>query len=394
VRKEVDVNGREVLLFWYRNQIYCIQSRSPAEGAYSEGFIRAKFTQVRLAGRRGAGEPRTAAAGAAGARALRGNELQAPASARRRPCPAPPPLAWAAPHTPPTPPHPTPPHPTPPPRPTPHAAAQDFAIECPSTGSLFSLKDGAVLDWYPNNKVLRALTPRDQCKPLEVRRTGGAGGSTGGGPSARARPRRAVQREPLRAAQPPHLPRPTRATRPPVQIYPVKLDQRAVYVDVTQGASARRDKGGAGTSLENNNVFTVQPTVYFEGMDPRYEEASLYQISSEADKPNPAIALAATVALGIIAVAGTATAIYYEVRGWVADGWRIGPPGPPARGPRPWVGWVGGGGGAADPQAARMLTTKTPAPLQNLVALGAFWVVMGGIAAGAGYAYTQKNAQP
>lgn len=41
------MNGLQVLLFWYRNQIYCIEARSPAEGAYSEGFIKAKFTQVR-----------------------------------------------------------------------------------------------------------------------------------------------------------------------------------------------------------------------------------------------------------------------------------------------------------------------------------------------------------
>ncbi len=46
VRKEVEVDGAQVLLFWYRNQIYCTQSRSPAEGAYSEGLIKAKFTQV------------------------------------------------------------------------------------------------------------------------------------------------------------------------------------------------------------------------------------------------------------------------------------------------------------------------------------------------------------
>ena len=45
VRKEARVQGKTVLLFWYRNQIYAIESRSPAEGAYSEGFIRAKFTQ-------------------------------------------------------------------------------------------------------------------------------------------------------------------------------------------------------------------------------------------------------------------------------------------------------------------------------------------------------------
>eukprot|EP00882_Tetradesmus_deserticola_P026856 GHRQ01029668.1.p2 GENE.GHRQ01029668.1~~GHRQ01029668.1.p2 ORF type:complete len:100 (+),score=3.44 GHRQ01029668.1:405-704(+) len=34
-------------MFWYRNNIYAIEARSPAEGAYSEGFIKAKFTQVR-----------------------------------------------------------------------------------------------------------------------------------------------------------------------------------------------------------------------------------------------------------------------------------------------------------------------------------------------------------
>jgi hypothetical protein len=47
VRKEFDVEGRQVLMFWYRNNIYAIEARSPAEGAYSEGFIKAKFTQVR-----------------------------------------------------------------------------------------------------------------------------------------------------------------------------------------------------------------------------------------------------------------------------------------------------------------------------------------------------------
>jgi len=46
VRKEVEVDGRQVLMFWYRNQLYAIEARSPAEGAYSEGFIKAKFTQV------------------------------------------------------------------------------------------------------------------------------------------------------------------------------------------------------------------------------------------------------------------------------------------------------------------------------------------------------------
>ena len=45
MRKEARVQGKGVLLFWYRNQIYAIESRSPAEGAYSEGFADAKLTQ-------------------------------------------------------------------------------------------------------------------------------------------------------------------------------------------------------------------------------------------------------------------------------------------------------------------------------------------------------------
>jgi hypothetical protein len=71
----------------------------------------------------------------------------------------------------------------------------------------------------------------------------------------------------------------------------------------------------AGTSLENNNVFTVQPTVYFEGMDPATESASMYQdVDLMPSGPlNPATVTVGIVALGIVAVAGSATAIYYEV---------------------------------------------------------------------------------
>jgi hypothetical protein len=66
VRKEFDVNGLSVLVFWYRNQLYAIESRSPAEGAYAEGFIKAKFTQVGPQGRGGGGRSARAAGGARG----------------------------------------------------------------------------------------------------------------------------------------------------------------------------------------------------------------------------------------------------------------------------------------------------------------------------------------
>lgn len=45
-----------------------------------------------------------------------------------------------------------------------------------------------------------------------------------------------------------------------LQVYPVKLTQQAICVDVSSSTkvATRSDRGGAGTSLENNNVFTVQ----------------------------------------------------------------------------------------------------------------------------------------
>lgn len=63
-------------------------------------------------------------------------------------------------------------------------------------------------------------------------------------------------------------------------------------------------------------MFTVQPNVYFEGMDPSKEEASLYadEASMKEQALNPATVTVGIVALGIVAVAGSATAIYYEVR--------------------------------------------------------------------------------
>lgn len=98
-----------------------------------------------------------------------------------------------------------------------------------------------------------------------------------------------------------------------------------------------KDRGGAGSSLENNNVFTTQPVVYFEGMDPTREAATVY--GAGKSKFNPAVVATGAVALGIVAVAGTAVAIYSE----------------------------------------------------SLVALGAFWIVLGGLAAYFGYQYVNGS---
>lgn len=117
------------------------------------------------------------------------------------------------------------------------------------------------------------------------------------------------------------------------QIYPVKLTQEAIFVDVDAGTlggiRAARGRGGAGTSVENNNVFTVQPTVYFEGMDPTKESASVYGDSSSGEAFNPIVLITGVVAVGMTAVAGTAFAIYYEnltalIAFWVVFGVAVG----------------------------------------------------------------------
>lgn len=44
-RKVLTVGGYSMMLLWYRSDIYAVESRSPAEGAYSEGMVNAKLTQ-------------------------------------------------------------------------------------------------------------------------------------------------------------------------------------------------------------------------------------------------------------------------------------------------------------------------------------------------------------
>ena len=41
----MDALGKSILIFWYKDSVVCIESRSPAEGAFSEGFTNARLTQ-------------------------------------------------------------------------------------------------------------------------------------------------------------------------------------------------------------------------------------------------------------------------------------------------------------------------------------------------------------
>lgn len=45
-RRVIVQDGEEILLLWYKDQVYAIENRSPAEDAYTEGLLNAKLTQV------------------------------------------------------------------------------------------------------------------------------------------------------------------------------------------------------------------------------------------------------------------------------------------------------------------------------------------------------------
>lgn len=190
-------NNKVVMLFWYRNEIFAIESRSPAEGAYSSGFKDARLTQ-------------------------------------------------------------------------------DFGIQCPSTGTTFNLKTGEIMDWYPNNPVLRAITPQDTCRPMEV--------------------------------------------------FPVKVTAEAISVDPENsnltGAGYNNETsssaGGADTSLENNNVFGIEPKMYLDSGE------EIGDSSGAVGKIDPATLAISTVAVAIIAVAGTATCLFYESIPALAAFWILG----------------------------------------------------------------------
>lgn len=184
-RKSVVVDGKEMLVYWYRNKIWACESRSPTEGAYSIGFMGSRFTE-------------------------------------------------------------------------------NYGIECPETGTVFSIQTGEILDWYPNNAVLKGLIPSDTCRNLEV--------------------------------------------------YPVEVQGDTIYASFAQGSQGgvltNTNTGGAKSSLEGNNVFFQEPQVYLEGNDPGVPGSS--GASEEAQKLNPLTVIVGTVAVAIISVAGTGLAIYNE----------------------------------------------------------------------------------
>lgn len=45
-RRVIIQDGETILLLWYKDEVFAIENKSPAEGAYTEGLLNAKLTQV------------------------------------------------------------------------------------------------------------------------------------------------------------------------------------------------------------------------------------------------------------------------------------------------------------------------------------------------------------
>merc|ERR1712224_1018016 len=95
-------------------------------------------------------------------------------------------------------------------------------------------------------------------------------------------------------------------------VYPIRMKTGTIYVNISvYEESGLVTKGGAETALENNNVFGIEPKIYFEGTDP---SDPLNETVSDLKSPNlNAVTLVASfVSIGLIATGGSAVFIYYE----------------------------------------------------------------------------------
>jgi nitrite reductase/ring-hydroxylating ferredoxin subunit len=198
-RKEVTLDGKQILVFWYRNELQAIEAKSTAEAFYSEGFKTAKFTQ-------------------------------------------------------------------------------DYGIICPTTESVFSIRNGGVLEWYPSNPVLRQLTPKETCRPIEIYSVCSRGDVIYVNPEGNLKD---------------------------------WVPASGLRSDFTMPGQVSQTLGGSDTSVEGNNVYGIEPKMYLQGTDastPMGEDAP----SAVSKNLSPVTVIVGTVAAGIVGVAGTGVCLFYE----------------------------------------------------------------------------------
>ena len=100
-------------------------------------------------------------------------------------------------------------------------ATPRYEIHCLNAWRNAGSLDPQPLCRYPTNPVLRAITPKDTVRSMDI--------------------------------------------------FPVKITQEAILVDVSEAATTKfqgAGRGGSDTSIDANNVFALQPRQYLEGSGP------------------------------------------------------------------------------------------------------------------------------
>ena len=95
--------------------------------------------------------------------------------------------------------------------------------------------------------------------------------------------------------------------------------------DAAVGYLEQTGVGGSDTSVENNNVYGVEPKMYIQGTDPDASPNLEEEATTSAVKNvSPATLVAGIVAVGIVAVAGTGVCVFYQNWVGLAVFWLLG----------------------------------------------------------------------
>ena len=101
----------------------------------------------------------------------------------------------------------------------------------------------------------------------------------------------------------------------PMEVFPVLVRPDGVYVDIKNGSLgpdfvAPVGMGGSNTSLENNNVYAVEPMMYVQGENG--EEVAVEGDGAAMSKMDPGQVAITIAGVGALALGGSAVCVFYE----------------------------------------------------------------------------------
>ncbi|PPD73726.1 hypothetical protein GOBAR_DD29342 [Gossypium barbadense] len=145
-RRVIIQDGETILLLWYKDEVFAIENRSPAEGAYTEGLLNAKLTQISFfhlpyITKQFDGDNHLHFVEVVIGSSLQTTEdfMTMRGTGPEFSCCKYPSGTFYLLRT--------------------LRMMKDGCIVCPTTDSTFDLRTGVIKEWYPKNPVLRALTP-------------------------------------------------------------------------------------------------------------------------------------------------------------------------------------------------------------------------------------------